>query len=69
MSYLYMRYKRWDAVFAAYNAGFGRVDQWLPDPEYTDEDGNLIRIPIAETKKYVKKVNDAIDVYKRLYYQ
>ncbi|MBQ7940037.1 MAG: lytic transglycosylase domain-containing protein [Clostridia bacterium] len=69
LSYLYTRYNRWDTVFAAYNAGFGRVDQWLSDPEYTDEDGNLIRIPIAETKKYVKKVNDAIDVYKRLYYQ
>ena len=35
----------------------------------TDEDGNLVRIPFRETEKYVKKVNDAIDVYKRLYYQ
>ena len=69
LSYLYTRYNRWDTVFAAYNAGHGRVDAWLVDPEYADEDGNLIRIPIKETDKYVKKVNDAIDVYKRLYYQ
>lgn len=69
LSYLYSRYNRWDAAFAAYNAGHRRVDAWLEDSQYTDEDGELIRIPITETEKYVKKVNNAIDVYKRLYYQ
>ena len=69
LSYLYMRYNRWDTAFAAYNAGHSRVDQWLTDPQITDEDGNLVRIPFRETEKYVKKVNDAIEVYKRLYYQ
>jgi soluble lytic murein transglycosylase len=69
LSFLYMRYNRWDTAFAAYNAGHSRVDQWLTDPEITDEDGNLVRIPFRETEKYVKKVNDAIEVYKRLYYQ
>ncbi len=69
LSYLYMRYNRWDTAFAAYNAGHGRVDQWITDPEYADEDGNLVKIPFRETQKYVEKVNDAIEVYKRLYYQ
>jgi len=68
LSHLYMRYNRWDTVFAAYNAGMSRADEWLADPEIADENGNLTRIPYPETEKYVKKVNDAIDVYRRLYY-
>lgn len=67
LSYLYMRYNRWDTVFAAYNAGMSRVDQWLENPEYTDGDGRLKNIPFEETDKYVDRVNDAIRVYKRLY--
>ncbi len=68
LSYLYMRYNRWDTVFAAYNAGMTRVDGWLEDSTITDADGQLENIPIKETDKYVERVNDAIDVYKRLYY-
>lgn len=68
LSYLYMRYNRWDTVFAAYNAGAARVDGWLAEAEYTDKEGRLAKIPFDETRKYVKKVNDAIHVYKRLYY-
>ncbi len=67
LSYLYMRYNRWDTAFAAYNAGMTRVDGWLRNPEYTDENGRLVNIPYKETSKYVKRVNDAIEVYKRLY--
>ncbi len=69
LSYLYLRYNSWDEVFAAYNAGHGNVDEWLEDEQYTDKDGKLSRIPFEETKNYVKKVNNAIDVYKRLYYE
>ncbi len=68
LSYLYMRYNRWDTVFAAYNAGMTRVDGWLEDPAIADENGLLVDIPIKETDKYVDRVNDAIRVYKRLYY-
>lgn len=68
LAYLYMRYNRWDTVFAAYNAGMSRVDGWLKDPAITNADGQLENIPIKETDKYVDRVNDAIDVYKRLYY-
>jgi len=68
LSYLYAKYNRWDTVFAAYNAGMGITDEWLADPAYSDEDGKLTDIPYKETRSYVKKVNGAIDVYKRLYY-
>lgn len=68
LSYLYMKYNRWDTVFAAYNAGMAQTDIWLQDPACTDENGKLTAIPFEETEEYVKKVNDAIDVYRRLYY-
>lgn len=68
LSYLYMQYNRWDTVFAAYNVGIARVDSWLADPDITDKEGRLTRIPYEETRRYIKKVNDAIRVYKRLYY-
>lgn len=68
LSYLYMRYNRWDTVFAAYNAGITRVDGWLDTPEYVGKNGELTVIPYEETEKYIQKVNDAMDVYRRLYY-
>lgn len=69
LSYLYLRYGSWDEVFAAYNAGHGKVDEWLEDGQYTGKDGKLVQIPFDETRNYVKKVNHAIGVYKRLYYE
>lgn len=69
LSYLYLRYGTWDTVFAAYNAGHGSVDEWLENDEYTDDNGKLIKIPYKETENYVKKVNHAIEVYTRLYYE
>ena len=69
LSYLYLRYGSWDEVFAAYNAGHGKVDEWLADEDYVDENGKLAEIPYPETRNYVKKVNKAIEVYTRLYYE
>ena len=67
LSYLKTRYGFWDTAFAAYNAGFGNVDRWLEDPEYTDQNGILIKIPFAETSAYIKKINKTIEIYDRLY--
>ena len=68
LRYLYVQFSDWDMALAAYNAGPGRVSSWLADDSLTDEDGKLQIIPFEETKNYVKKVNDTIEVYKRLYY-
>lgn len=65
---LFAKYGNWDTAFAAYNAGPTKVDSWLTDPECVDENGKLKKIPYGETEKYVKKVNTAINAYKRLYY-
>ena len=68
LAYLYAEYGNWDTVFAAYNAGLGRVNSWIANNEYSDEYGNLTYIPIKETREYVVKVNKSIEIYKKLYY-
>ena len=53
-------------ALAAYNAGPGRVRQWLK--EYgKKEDGSILYIPYPETSKYVSRVQSAKGVYERLY--
>lgn len=66
LAYLYERYENWDTALAAYNAGFGRVDQWLKDPAIT-QNGNLVNIPIDETAAYVRVVNSTKAHYDALY--
>ena len=59
-------FKTESVALAAYNAGPGRVRQWLK--EYgTKEDGSLLYIPYPETSKYVGRVESARGVYERLY--
>ena len=70
LRYLYRKFDyNWDCTFAAYNAGEGNVSKWLADENYSDGKGNLTGIPFEETKRYVRKINDAIDTYKKLYYE
>lgn len=68
LSKLYMKYKNWDTVYAAYNGGETNVDGWLADKQYSEDGVTLDSIPFKETKKYVAKMNRAIEVYTRLYY-
>ncbi len=67
LSRLYDRYGDWSVALAAYNGGPGNVDDWLADPAYADGEGGLKHIPFKETRRYVKKVADAWDMYERLY--
>ncbi len=61
------RYRTLTEVFAAYNAGPGRVARWRSFPEYRDEDLFVERIPFEETRDYVKKVKLYAGVYELLY--
>ena len=54
LSYLYEKFGSWRVVLAAYNAGEGRVAEWLADPALASE-GTLRHIPYPETAAYVKK--------------
>ena len=58
LSRLYKRFGNYETVYAAYNAGPTRVQEWLKDKNYSNDGKTLIHenIPIAETKRYVEKV-------------
>ncbi len=65
LDWLYSKYGDWKIVLAAYNAGHGRVDEWIKDGTFTGETED---IPFKETREYVEKVLDAQDVYTRTYF-
>ena len=67
LSRLYDQFGSWELAFAAYNAGPGRVLEWLDNEKYADGEGGLKKIPITETRRHVKKSIDSMDTYKRLY--
>ncbi len=67
LSYLYTEFGLWNSVFAAYNAGPTRVREWTADTRYADENGALTDIPFEETRVYVEKVEEAADLYAKLY--
>jgi soluble lytic murein transglycosylase len=56
-------------AFAAYNAGAGRVEQWVAehgdprDPKIDPVDW-VERIPLAETRNYVERVIENLEVYR-----
>lgn len=54
-------------MLAAYNAGEGRVRQWLSSPIYSEDGQNLSAIPYPETKNYVERVQNAYAMYNQLY--
>ncbi len=56
-----------DLAVAAYNAGEGRVREWLKDPTLSTDGESLQIIPYEETRKHVKKIATYKKVYKLLY--
>ena len=68
LKWLHLRYDNWETVYAAYNAGYARVDEWLADGVHS-KDGKLTDIPIRETSEYVEKVAASADKYEKLYYK
>lgn len=68
LSILYKELAIWDHVYAAYNAGIGNVRNWLKNEEYT-KNGLLVEVPFHETSKYIVKINEAKNMYNKLYFQ
>lgn len=54
-------------ALASYNAGKGRVTQWLERGEYRDPAEFVESIPFNETRGYVQSVMRNAGIYKRLY--
>ena len=53
-------------ALAAYNAGSGRVNNWLKD-ELSLESYTIEDIPFKETRDYIKKVLKSYNAYSGLY--
>lgn len=64
---LYEQFDDTKTVLAAYNAGQGNVRRWLADKQYSADGVHLDRIPYAETENYVKRVEKAQTIYRKLY--
>ena len=56
-----------DTALAAYNAGPGRVKEWLLNEDYSGDGVTLLKIPYSETEKYVQRVHKITELYGKLY--
>ncbi|MBQ3110135.1 MAG: lytic transglycosylase domain-containing protein [Clostridia bacterium] len=52
---------------AAYNAGEGRVQEWLKNPTLSTDGESLDFIPYEETRRHVEKIETYKKIYKLLY--
>lgn len=56
-----------ELAIASYNAGEGRVREWLNDPMYSTDGVSLDTIPYDETRRHVEKIAVYEKIYKVLY--
>lgn len=66
-NYLLNKFKDINTTLASYNAGETRVRTWLKNNNYSEDGVKLNNIPYTETKNYVKKVNNNLIFYKKIY--
>ena len=53
-------------ALAAYNAGLGNVDNWLANPELSQDGVNLDTIPFPETDNYLRRIRQFQRIYRVL---
>lgn len=53
-----------ELAICAYNAGQGNVKKWLSNKDFSLDGVSLKEIPFSETKNYLKKVKQNIEIYK-----
>ncbi len=68
LSILSDMYEVEDTMLCAYNGGLGNVDEWLKNPEYSDDGKHLKVVPFPETDNYRKLVAQNKSIYKKLYF-
>lgn len=67
LSILLSQYSSTETALCAYNAGMGRVGEWLSDSAYSSDGVTLHTIPFPETENYVSAVMENYSVYHELY--
>jgi soluble lytic murein transglycosylase len=68
LRYLLDRYEGNEILaIAAYNAGYGNVDRWVANAGLQGRTFTVGAIPFAETRDYVRKVQDAKHDYRESY--
>lgn len=65
--YLIDRFENVQTSICAYNAGEGRVREWLDNSEYSEDGKTLIVIPYEETREYTEKILKTFSKYEKLY--
>ena len=66
-SILLSQYNNIGIALAAYNAGMGRVDEWIEKGIIKSDGSDLENIPYQETNMYVRKVLNNYKIYQELY--
>lgn len=62
-SYLLEKYEKPSLALAAYNAGFGNVDNWIKDGIIKSDGSDYENIPYKETNMYVRKILRDYEIY------
>lgn len=62
-SYLLQKYEEPSLALAAYNAGFGNVDDWLEKGIIKSDGTDYENIPYKETNMYVRKILRDYEIY------
>lgn len=67
LNYLLSRFRDEETALAAYNAGEGKVSEWLRNSKYSKDGISLSHIPYRETEEYIKKVKKFRKFYNFFY--
>ncbi len=67
ISSLLKKYENIELALAAYNAGKGKVDNWIKDGTLKEDGSDIENIPYKETKNYVRKILNDYEIYKKIY--
>lgn len=67
LSYLIEQFKDEKLALCAYNAGQGKVKEWLKNKRYSSDGKTLNEIPFEETKNYIVKIEKNYRYYKNRY--
>lgn len=64
---LMQQYQNIGVALAAYNAGIGRVNEWIEQGIIKKDGSDLENIPYKETNMYVRKILNTYQIYQDLY--